>query len=230
MITAIIGHDLGFSAPGQDTLPRLRRRCLNLADGSVFRHSAFGVTKGQGSMQGSAPDRAGAIAAPAGQPRRGGVGAVRPELTAETLRLYGRAWTRFSKFCAEYGQAALPAGPDAVAAFLGQPARGRGGLARSLAAIDHRHRQHGFAPPERDANLRAALRSARNARPRVRRNPAPSPAQLQRLARSCPGDLAGRRDRALLLLAAAGLGRAEHAALGTDAVRLIVARRTAALR
>ena len=100
-----------------------------------------------------------------------------------------------------------------------QPARGRGGLTRTLAAIDHTHRQHGLAPPERDPGLRAAARAARKIAPRVRKNPAPTPEQLRRLALSCPGDLAGRRDHALLLLAAAELGRAALVGLQAEQLR-----------
>jgi site-specific recombinase XerC len=67
------------------------------------------------------------------------------------------------------------------------------------------------------------LRSARNASPRTRKDPAPTPAQLRRLAQSCPGNLTGRRDRALLLLAAAGLGRA--ALIGLQAEQLCFSER-----
>jgi len=42
---------------------------------------------------------------------------------------------------------------------------------------------------------------------------------LHRLAQCCPGDLAGRRDRALLLLAAAGLGRATLVGLQAERLR-----------
>ena len=211
---------------------------------------------------------------------------------------YDRAWARFARFCADRGEAALPASADTLSAFLLKSARGRAGLGRYLVAIDHKHRLHGFAPPGRDPGLHAALRLAGKTAPCLSRHPAPTPAQLHRLAQSCPGDLAGRRDRALLLLVSAGLGRAAlvglqaeqlrftkrsvtcvvtgaaegrqveversvamacpvraledwlrlsatrygpvfrkvnrcrlgHAALGTDAVRLIVARRTAGLR
>jgi hypothetical protein len=90
---------------------------------------------------------------------------------------------------------------------------------RDLVAIDHRHRQQGVAPPERTARLRAALRSARKAAPRARKNPVPTPAQWHRLAHSCSGDLAGRRDRTLLLLAAAGLGRAALVGLQAEQLR-----------
>ena len=187
--------------------------------------------------------------------------------------------------------AALPASPELVCAFLAAPGTGRAALARRLAAIDHQHRQRGLAPPGAEPSVRAALRQARRAATRRTRASAADAATLIRMADACRGDLAGQRDRALLLLLAAGLGRAaivtlqaeqlrfterglempghrltraaspalcpvraiedwlrasatrygpvfrkvnrwgqlEHAALGTDAIRLILARRTAAL-
>ena len=56
--------------------------------------------------------------------------------------------------------------------------------------------------------------------PSPRRAATPSPAQLARMAARCPGDLAGLRDRALLLLAAAGLDRETLRHLDRDGVRL----------
>ena len=169
-------------------------------------------------MQASVSDQI-AISAPASLPSRALVGTAKDQLGAETLRLYARAWARFAQFCAEHGRAALLAVPDLVAAFLKQRGSGATALARYVAAIDHKHRQHALAPPGRDPVVRSALRSARKASPRARRDPAPPPTQLRRLAQSCPGDLAGRRDRALLLLAAAGLGRAALVGLQADQVR-----------
>ena len=45
------------------------------------------------------------------------------------------------------------------------------------------------------------------------------------MAVACPGDLAGRRDRALLLLAAAGLGRAALVGLDVEHLRVGASRR-----
>jgi len=49
--------------------------------------------------------------------------------------------------------------------------------------------------------------------------PPPGPAQLARMAARCPGDLAGLRDRALLLLTASGLGGERLLALDCEHVR-----------
>ena len=172
-----------------------------------------------GRMQGLVSGQDTDGSAPAFAPKRERVGAIRSELSPETLRLYAGAWARFVQFRAEHGMAALPARPETVIAFLVQPGRRRTVLARDLAAIDHQHRQRGIAPPERGAKLRAALRSARQAAPRIRKNAAPTPAHLHCLARSCPGDLAGQRDRAMLLLDAAGLGRAALVGLQAEQLR-----------
>lgn len=146
-------------------------------------------------------------------------GAVKPVLAAETMRLYAGDWEQFRRYCAARGQAALPAGPELVAAFLAVPGVGRAGLARRLAAIDHQHRQRGLVVPGADPHVRAVLRAARREAPR-RSRAAPLPPQtLLRMAESCRGDLAGQRDRALLLLLAAGLGRGAIVALQAEQLR-----------
>jgi len=134
-------------------------------------------------------------------------GEVKNELAPETSRLYAGDWARFARFCAEQGRPALPAAPELVVAFFHQPGNGRAVLARRLAALDHKHRQLGLQRPGADPAVRAALKTARKAALRRARASPPTPARLQSLAQSCPANLAGRRDRALLLLLAAGLRR-----------------------
>jgi hypothetical protein len=141
------------------------------------------------------------------------------ELAAETLRLYEGDWARFARFGATRRQSTLPAAPDLVIAFLEQPDAGRAVLTRRLAAIDHKHRQFGFVPPGLAPEIRAALKVARKTAPRATPPEKPSPVRLEQLARSCPGDLAGRRDRALLLLAAGGWGRAALVGLRAEQLR-----------
>ena len=126
----------------------------------------------------------------------------------ETLRLYAADWTSFETWCATAGQAALPADAATVAAFLsaGTASLSAGALARRVSAISLKHRQQGFGSPTVNETVKAVLRAARrDASPRRRRGP--TPVQLTRMAAACGGDLAGLRDRALLLLRAiAGLG------------------------
>lgn len=139
----------------------------------------------------------------------------------ETARLYALDWQAFAAWCQTAGLAALPTAPPTVAAFLAAAGAGKcgaGALGRRAAAIADRHRQAGFSVPTTDPAVTALLRAARrNATPR--RAPPPRPVQLARMAAACPGDLAGLRDRALLLLAAAGLGRTALVGLDVEHLR-----------
>jgi hypothetical protein len=163
----------------------------------------------------------------------------------ETGRLYQADWQAFVAWCATRNHRPLPAAPAAVAAFLTEAATklGAGALGRRAAAIGQRHRACGLVSPAADPAVRAVLAAARRAAAPAgggaraaarraaapRRPPPPPPGRLIRLAASCPGDLAGLRDRALLLLAAAGLSRAalvgldvEHLRFGSKGVELAV--------
>jgi site-specific recombinase XerC len=137
----------------------------------------------------------------------------------ETQRLYAADWKGFEAWCTAQRQAALPAEPATVAAFLtaGGQSLSAGALGRRAAAIGDRHRQHGLASPVKDPAVKAVLRDARRtATPR--RVPPHRPSTLISMAARCPRDPAGLRDRALLLLAAQGLGRG--ALVGLDCEHL----------
>ncbi len=147
----------------------------------------------------------------------------------ETGRLYSRDWAAFEAWCGAWDQTALPASPETAAAYLALLARrlAPGALARHAAALNHRHRRAGHPAPGDDPGVQAVLqaRRAKPAEPSARKEPCrrgapPSPAQLARMATRCPGDLAGLRDRALLLLAAAGVDREALLSLDRDGVCL----------
>ncbi len=180
-------------------------------------------------MTDQATDAAAAAPASSPAPHRAGH-------AAETLRLYAGDWAAFAAWCRGRHHTALPAAPATVATYLGSLSTTltHGALARSAAAIADRHRRGGHALPGADPAVRAVLRAARAARRSTRPPPgspsAASPralargllsgsAQLARMAGRCPGDLAGRRDRALLLLTAAGLGGERLLALDREHVR-----------
>jgi hypothetical protein len=144
----------------------------------------------------------------------------RPPASAETQRLYATDWRVFEDWCRQQNLAPLPAEAATVATFLSEGATtlSAGALSRRAAAIAARHRQSGFASPAADPAVTVILGAARRtARPR-RPTPKP-PAMLIRMAVRCPRDLAGTRDRALLLLAAKGLGRAALVGLDVEHVR-----------
>ena len=135
--------------------------------------------------------------------------------SSATLLVYAGDWKVFRAWCRMHDFQALPAETQTLTAFLAASATqfSPGTLTRRLAAIAEQHRQHGHAWPV-DDTVRQKLRELRRA-DRRRRLPLPLQAdELRRMAAGCPGDLPGRRDRALLLLAAAGLSRS--ALVGLD--------------
>lgn len=142
---------------------------------------------------------------------------------AETRRAYASDWQAFTAWCRAAAHPALPASPATVAAFLtGRPdadARSRGATGRSVAAIAARHRQDSLPDPTQNATVRAVLRAIRRRTTPGRRAAAPTASCLQLMAVHCGRDLAGLRDRAILLLAAAGLGRAAVVGLDAEAVQ-----------
>ncbi len=153
-------------------------------------------------------------------PPRQAVARVRKPAAPETVRLYASDWMIFVTWCRAAGVESLPATPAAVASFLqsSHPALSAGALARRTAAIGDQHRRLGHPSPAADPAVKAILRAARGAA--IRRRPLPpAAAHLTRLATACAGDLAGLRDRALLLLLAAGLGRTALMGLDTEQVR-----------
>ena len=97
-----------------------------------------------------------------------------------------------------------------------------GALARRAAAIAAQHRSHGLASPASDLAVTTLLRRARRTATRRRALP-PTGTRLTRMATACPADLAGLRDRALELLAAAGLGRAALIGLDVEQVHFMEA-------
>jgi hypothetical protein len=144
----------------------------------------------------------------------------RRPVSAETLRLYAADWAAFEGWCRGHGLIALPAAASSVAAFMteGMTTLSAGTLIRRAAAIAARHRQNGFASPAADLAVTTILRVARQAA-KPRRKPRQLPATLIRMAVRCPHDLVGMRDRALLLLAASGLGRAALVGLDVEHIR-----------
>ena len=148
----------------------------------------------------------------------------RRPVSPETQRLYNADWASFEGWCGARALTTLPADPATVAAFLTAAAAsvGAGALGRRAAAIAAMHRQCGQASPAGDPAVTDILRRARHSAT-PRRPPPAKPSALVRMATRCPGDLAGLRDRALLLLAAAGLGRAALVGLDVEHIRFTAA-------
>jgi hypothetical protein len=142
--------------------------------------------------------------------------------SAETQRLYAADWRAFEDWCGNQSLVPLAADTTTVTAFLteGMKMLSAGALSRRAAAIADRHRRCGFASPAADPAVTAILREARRTATPRRSAPVPS-AILIRMAVRCPRDLAGTRDRALLLLAATGLSRAALVGLDVEHIRFM---------
>ncbi|MBK1660266.1 hypothetical protein [Paracraurococcus ruber] len=126
---------------------------------------------------------------------------------AETRRAYAGDWRHFCGWCRQTGLAPLPAAPAIIAAYLAAHAglHGLATLRRQLASIARAHREARHAFDSRDPAIRNALRgiAREHARP-ARQAAALTTAEIRSLVRSCGPNLAGLRDRALLLLGYAG--------------------------
>ena len=127
-------------------------------------------------------------------------------------RVYDGAWQSFAAWCTSQDwPLILPVPPERIVAFIESlpPSRGPNGLKLRMAAIAEHHRERESASPTAHAAVRAALR----------RRQMNGEAVLARLG-SCGEDLAGLRNRALLLLVqAGGLAPADVAGLDRDDVR-----------
>jgi len=123
-------------------------------------------------------------------------------------------WALFADWCAVTGHDPLPATPETVLMFFGDCAAAPATSARRLTAIDAAHRAAGVTTPERTGQVRDVLRG-RPAQPaRQELNPAQVEAALRRLpSHGWINGWFGRRDRALLVLAQAGVPYRRTAAL-----------------
>jgi len=133
----------------------------------------------------------------------------------------GAEWVLFTDWCAVAGHSSLPATAETVLMFFGDCPAAAGTFARRLTAIDSAHRDAGVTPPERTGQIRDVLRG-RPARPvRQELNSAQVEAALRRLpSHGWINGWFGRRDRALLILAQAGVAYRRIAALTAGDITL----------
>ena len=162
-------------------------------------------------------------------------GYVEAARAANTLRGYRSDWREFTAWCAQRG-VPLPAAPATVTGYLTELARHGakvGTMSRRLSAIKFAHQLRNHADPTRNARVLAVWEGIRRTHttPPDQAEPLMPPELFDVLA-ACPTtktwrtpgrppepDLAGARDRALLLVGfVAALRRSEISSLTVDQV------------
>lgn len=135
-----------------------------------------------------------------------------------TLRAYAADWRHFEQWGAYNKIVIAPAQPATIAAYLGALAAA-GARAKTIerrcAAIRHFHRAAGYDNPVDHPGVKATLQGIRRTIGTAPRKKAALTADLvAKAVRKIPSDLAGLRDRAIILLGfAAALRRSELIAL-----------------
>ena len=128
---------------------------------------------------------------------------ARPQRTAATRRAYASDWAAFESWCVLERVAPLPARTETIALYLRSLA-GEAKLStlrRKLAAIHATHRDRDRPLPARQPELRALfVELAGERRLHSAPRPAASPEDVMALVKALPHDVAGLRDRALILL------------------------------
>jgi integrase len=135
---------------------------------------------------------------------------VRASKAQNTLRGYRVDWREFCAWCSCHGAAALPAVPDAVAAYLADCA-GRlkpGSLQRRLNAIAEAHKAAGLESPTSAGIVRNTLKGIRRTLGTAPIQKAPTlTADIRAMVDAVGAGLIATRDRALVLLGFAGAFR-----------------------
>jgi site-specific recombinase XerD len=132
------------------------------------------------------------------------------EKAASTRKAYGTDFRLFKTWCETRGVSSLPAAAETVAAYVAaESSRSRPStLGRRLAAIRYAHKLARLPLPTDAEGVKATMRGIRRTlgSARVRKSPAVAEKMIGMVA-TAPINLAGLRDRALLLLGFAGAFR-----------------------
>jgi integrase len=148
-----------------------------------------------------------------------------------TLRAYTADLANYRAWCERHGFAAMPATPEIVGAYLAAAGEGYAmpTLRRRVAAIARACGVAGNPLDTKHPAIRETLRGiGRKHGTPARRYAALTTPEVRKLSRVCGTDLAGARDRALFLIAFAGvLRRSELVGLETwtdDGLKLLIER------
>lgn len=138
-------------------------------------------------------------------------------LPQNTRRAYAADWADFRRWCERRRLIAMPARPDTVSLYLAARARTHkvSTLSRRLTVIGKLHKAWGKPNPVRDDRVRKVWRGIlRDKGESVERKRPTLINDIRKMMASLPRDLAGTRDRAVILVAFAGaLRRSECVAI-----------------
>jgi site-specific recombinase XerD len=136
---------------------------------------------------------------------------AKAEKAPATRKAYATDFRLFKEWCEGKGAQALPAAPETVAAFLAAEAEAGvkpSTLGRRVAAIRYAHKLASLATPTDAEGVKATLRGIRRSLGSAKVRKAPALAERVRaMIAASPDTLAGKRDRALILLGFAGAFR-----------------------
>jgi integrase len=134
-----------------------------------------------------------------------------------TSRVYRTGWAQFAVWCDDHGVTSLPAGPETVALYVADLAKGAkpATIDLRLAAISAAHRAAGHDTPTKEEVVRLVRRGVRRTLGTAQRQVRPlTVPDLRVMLEGVGTGPAGCRDRALLLLGFAGaLRRSELVSL-----------------
>lgn len=129
---------------------------------------------------------------------------------ANTIRAYRADWRKFTTWCDERQLIPLPAAAETVAMFAAELAGAEKAstLQRRMSAIAEAHRAAGFESPTRVGIVQNVLAGVRRAHGSTQEGKAALLTQdILAMVAACDEDLAGLRDKALVLLGFAGAFR-----------------------
>ena len=137
-----------------------------------------------------------------------------------TLRAYRSDWADFAAFCGRHALTPLPADPATVALYVTDLARTLrpSTINRRVAAISIYHQREGLDSPTRDPRVREIMKGIRRRLTAATHEAAPARiGEVRRMIAHLPNSLAGRRDRAVLLVGfASALRGSELVALNVE--------------
>jgi integrase len=151
-----------------------------------------------------------AIAAPTPAITKPALAFVANSRAENTRRAYRADWADFTTWCRDRGRDPLPATPETVADYLADLATDRkpATISRRVAAIASAHRLAGQPSPTRDELVRLALRGIQRTLGTAQAQARPILlSDLVAMVHELDDDLAGLRDRAVLLVGWAGAFR-----------------------